>query len=63
MEPRDEFGKPTGEELIYLVRETKNTLNLDELRLDEARKIKCGEHHFRDALVVDYKVVTNTTEI
>lgn len=63
LEPRDEFGKPTGEELLYLVRETKDTTNLEELRLDEARKIKCGERHFRVALGVDYQVVTDAREL
>jgi len=63
MEPRDEFGSPTGEELLYLVRETKDTPNLEVLRLDEARKIRCGERHFRDALGVNYKVITNTREL
>jgi type III restriction enzyme len=59
MEPRDEFGNPTGEELLYLVRETKDTTDLEELRSDETRKIHCGERHFQDALGVDYRVVTN----
>jgi type III restriction enzyme len=63
LEPRDEFGKPTGEELLYLVRETKDTTNLEELRLDEVRKIRCGERHFRDALGVDYQVVTDAREL
>lgn len=63
LEPRDEFGKPSGEELLYLVRETKDTTDLAELRLDEARKIHCGERHFRDALGVDYRVVTDARDI
>lgn len=63
IEPRDEHGNPTGEELIYLVRETKETTNLDQLRPDEADKIRCGERHFRDALGVDYAVVTSADEL
>jgi type III restriction enzyme len=63
LEPRDEFGKPTNEELLYLVRETKDTRNRDELRPDEKRKIMCGERHFKDALGVDYSVVTNAKEL
>jgi type III restriction enzyme len=63
LEPRDEFGKPTGEELLYLVRETKDTTDLVELRLEEARKIRCGERHFRDALGVDYQVVMDVREL
>ena len=63
VEPRDAHGEPTGEQMLYLVRETKSTTNLDELRPDEARKIRCGERHFKDALGVDYKVVTSTDEL
>ncbi len=63
LEPRDEFGKPTGGGLLYLVRETKSSTDLEELRLDEARKIRCGERHFRDALRVNYKVVTDARKL
>ena len=62
MEKRDEYGHPTGEELLYLVRETKYTTNLAELRPDERRKVHCGERHFR-GLGVDYKVVTAAHEL
>jgi type III restriction enzyme len=62
MEERDEHGQPTGEELLYLVRETKDTTNLAELRPDERRKVLCGERHFRE-LRVDYKVVTAAYEL
>ncbi|HEY5268979.1 MAG TPA: hypothetical protein VII97_01485, partial [Anaerolineales bacterium] len=61
--PRDEFGKPTGEKMLYLVRETKATLNPDDWQPDEARKIFCGERHFRDALGVNYQVVIDTKEL
>jgi type III restriction enzyme len=63
MEPRDEFGNPSGKELLYLIRETKDTTDLEELRPDEARKIRCGERHFTGALHVPYKVVTKASEI
>ena len=63
LKPRDEFGKPIGEEMLYLVRETKDTTDLEELRPGEARKIHCGERHFRDALGVDYRVVTNARDL
>ncbi|MCI0476394.1 MAG: DEAD/DEAH box helicase family protein [Anaerolineales bacterium] len=63
IEPRDEHGQPTGEQMLYLVRETKSTTDLDKLRPDEARKIRCGERHFKDALGVNYKVVTNARDI
>lgn len=49
--------------IVYLVRETKDTLNLDELRPDERRKIECGERHFEGALGVNYKVVTKASEL
>ena len=63
VEPRDEFGEPTGEEMLYLVRETKGTTYLDDLRPDEKRKIKCGERHFREALGVDYEVVNDPYDL
>ena len=62
-EPHDEFGEPTGEQMLYLVHETKSTTNLDKLRPDEKRKVQCGERHFKDALGVDYKVVTSADEL
>jgi type III restriction enzyme len=63
MEPRDEHGQPTGEQLLYLVRETKDTTDLDKLRPDEARKIRCGAKHFQDALGVSYKIAKNAREL
>jgi type III restriction enzyme len=48
---------------LYLVRETKGTTNLDELRPDERRKIRCAQHHFGDALGIDYKVVTSAKQL
>lgn len=62
-EPRDAHGKPTGEPMLYLVRETKSTTILDELRPDEKRKVLCGKQHFKEALGVDYKVVTSADEL
>ncbi len=62
-EPRDEHGQPTGEELLYLVRETKENAELDELRPDEARKIRCGKRHFEDALRVNYAVVSSVDQL
>jgi type III restriction enzyme len=63
LEPRDEFGKPTGEQKLYLVRETKATSDLSKLRPDEAAKIRCGQRHFTDALGVNYRVVTDAREL
>lgn len=62
MEKR-KHGRPTGEPLVYLVRETKETVDLNKLRADEARKIRCGERHFKGALGVDYRVVTSAGEL
>jgi len=54
---------PEGdEEKLYLVRETKGTLNLDDLRPDERRKIESGRNHFK-ALGVNFKVVTSANEL
>ena len=63
IEPRDEFGQPTGDEAVYLVSETKDTTDLEKLRPDEARKIRCGMQHFRHALGVPYKVVTQAADL
>ena len=51
------------EDRLYLVRETKSTLDLNQLRPDERRKILCGQSHFRGALQVDYKVVTDASQL
>ena len=49
---------------LYLVRETKGTTNLDDLRPDERRKIKCGRRHFEDALDdVDYEIVDSADDL
>lgn len=63
IEPRDEFGNPTNEEMLYLVGETKGTTDRDKLRPDEQRRILCGERHFEDALNVPYKVVANAAQL
>lgn len=55
-----------GDDLLYLVRETKGTLKLDELRPDERRKILCGRKHFRDTLEMGesgYRVVTEASQL
>jgi type III restriction enzyme len=44
-----------GKEKLYLVRETKFDIDLEELRLSERQKILCGQKHF-DAIGVDFKV-------
>ena len=62
-EDRDKFGQTTGKPLLYLVRETKPSRNLDTLRPEERRKILYGKKHFTDALDVDYDVVTSASEL
>ena len=63
MEPRDAHGQPTGEQLLYLVRETKSTAELGKLRPEEAKKIHCGERHFQGALGVSYGVVSGAGDL
>jgi type III restriction enzyme len=63
MEDRDEYGEATEKPLLYLVRETKSTNKLDELRPDERRKILCGEKHFNEALGGNYRVITSAEEL
>ena len=49
---------------LYLVRETKGTTDLNNLRADERRKIKCGRRHFEEALEdVDYKIVDSADDL
>ncbi|HEV2238150.1 MAG TPA: DEAD/DEAH box helicase family protein, partial [Ktedonobacterales bacterium] len=48
---------------LYLVRETKSTTDRDKWRPDERRKIECGERHFKDALRVDFDVVTSAKDL
>jgi type III restriction enzyme len=52
-----------GADLLYLVRETKGSLRLDELRPDEKRKIVCGRSHFRGALGADYQLVVHASQL
>lgn len=47
---------------LYLVRETKSTLDTDKLRDSENRKIRCGKAHF-EAIGVDFKAATNVHEV
>lgn len=52
-----------GDDMLYLVRETKGTLSLNDLRPNERRKIACGRRHFGDALKVSYGVVTGADQL
>jgi len=51
-----------GDSALYLVRETKGTLNFEHLRQVEEQKIKCGTQHFQ-TLGVDYKIIVSADEI
>lgn len=51
-----------GSPVLYLVRETKSTLDQGKYRPDERRKITSGRNHFK-ALGVDFQVVTSTDEL
>lgn len=50
------------DEKLYLVRETKGSITLDDLREIERQKILCGEKHF-ETLGVDYAVVSHIDHI
>jgi type III restriction enzyme len=50
------------EEKLFFVRETKSTLDSEELRSKEQQKIDCGRKHF-DSLAVNYDVVTSLSEV
>jgi type III restriction enzyme len=47
---------------LYLVRETKGTTDMRELREVERQKIHCGERHF-SALNIDYRHVASAAEV
>ena len=51
------------EDVLYLVRETKDTRNLDDLRPDEKRKILSGRKHFKNTLDVDYDVIVTVNQL
>jgi type III restriction enzyme len=47
---------------LYLMRETKSTLDFSQLRDEEREKIACGRKHFK-AIGVDYDVVTGMKDV
>lgn len=47
---------------VYLVRETKGTVDFEKLRTSEADKVRCGRKHF-EALGVPFGVVVKAKEI
>ncbi len=50
------------DEKLYFVRETKGTIDKEELRTKENQKIECGKRHF-EAIDVDFAVVTKLSEV
>ena len=50
------------EQKVYLVRETKGTLNVDALAPDERDRVACGGKHF-GALGVDFAVATVAADV
>ena len=53
---------PNGGLRLYLVRETKGSLNLESLQFPaERRKVGCAEKYFA-AIKLDYRVVTGDSE-
>jgi len=47
---------------VYLVCETKGTLDDEKRRISENQKIKCGKRHFESIDDVDFKTVTTAAE-
>jgi type III restriction enzyme len=62
MEDRDGHTDPTGLTL-YMIAETKSSLDVTKLRTSEARKISCGRRHFQDTLNVSYCVVSDAEKL
>jgi len=49
---------------LYLVRETKGTLDFTKLRSSEEQKIYCGKRHFESLETgVDFEVVVKANQI
>jgi type III restriction enzyme len=57
---QDAFGEER--EKLYLVRETKGSLDEDQLRGIEEMKIDCAKRHF-EAIEVDYGVVARAEDL
>ncbi len=56
---QDGFGEVR--EKLYLVRETKGSLDVDDLRAVESMKISCARRHF-ETIDVDYQVATSAQD-
>ncbi len=53
----------SGEPKLYLVRETKSSINPKDWRPDEKMKIDCGKRHFKEALGVNYEVIESAHDL
>lgn len=63
-EERDVYGGVKSQPLMYLVRETKGTTDLDRLpHPDEKPKLLCSKKHFLGALNVNYDWVKDESEL
>ncbi len=51
------------DERVYFVAETKSSLDVDDLRVQEDMKIRCGTRHFEQLDGVHFKKVTHLSEI
>lgn len=65
MDNLDEHGGVVDNKpLLYLVRETKGTTNIEELQHDsERQKVKCASVHFNKALGVDYRIIKEANDL
>ena len=48
---------------LHLIRETKSSLKPGALRAGEEQKIKCGKAHFKGALGMNFKEITDASQI
>jgi len=67
----EDHASRAGKPILYLVSETKDTMDLGKLRPDEKRRILCGAAHFGSrqfnapgALAgIDYRLVTEASQL
>jgi len=52
-----------NEKRIYFVAETKGTLDLSKLRLEEQLKVKCGQEHFKQFEDVEYRHIARLSDL
>jgi type III restriction enzyme len=54
--------KDDGQATLYLVKETKSTMDFTKLRTPEADKVNCGKRHF-EAIGVPFSVVVTAQQV